>query len=33
MAIPSNKHNKDPEAKIEVNRKLKYNIEENMSIE
>ena len=33
MAAPSSKHNKDPEAKIEVKSKLKYNLEENMSIE
>ena len=33
MAAPSSKHNKDPEAKIEIKSKLKYNLEENMSIE
>ena len=32
MAIPSNKHNKDPEAKIEIRSRLKYNLEDNMSI-
>ena len=33
MAIPSNKHNNDPEAKIEMRSRLKYNIEDKMSIE
>ena len=33
MAAPSSKHNKDPESKIEMRSKLKYNIEDKMSIE
>ena len=33
MDAPSSKHNKDPEAKIEVKSKLKYYIEDKMSIE
>ena len=33
MAAPSSKHNKDPKAKIEMRSRLKYNLEENMSIE
>ena len=33
MAAPSSKHNKDPKAKIEMRSRLKYNIEDKMSIE
>ena len=33
MAAPSSKHNKDPKAKIKMRSKLKYNIEDKMSIE
>ena len=33
MAAPSSKHNKDPKAKIEMRSKLKYNLEDKMSIE
>ena len=33
MAAPSCKHNKDPKAKIEMRSRLKYNIEDKMSIE
>ena len=33
MASPSSKHNKDPKAKIEMRSRLKYNVEDNMSIE
>ena len=33
MAAPSSKHNKDPKAKIELRSRLKYNIEDKMSIE
>ena len=32
MAAPSSKHNKDPKAKIEMRSRLKYNIEDKMSI-
>ena len=33
MADPSSKHNKDPEAKIEMRSRLKYNLEDKMSKE
>jgi hypothetical protein len=33
MAAPSSKHNKDPKAKIEMRSRLKYNLEDKMSIE
>ena len=33
MAAPSSKHNKDPKAKIEIRSRLKYNLEEKMSLE
>ena len=33
MATPSSNYIKDPKSKIEVRSKLKYNIEDNMSIE
>ena len=33
MAAPSSKHNKYPKAKIEMRSRLKYNIEDKMSIE
>ena len=33
MAAPSSKHNKDPKTKIEMRSRLKYNIEDKMSIE
>ena len=32
MAAPRSKHNKDPKAKIEMRSRLKYNIEDKMSI-
>ena len=31
MAAPSSKHNKDPEAKIEMRSRLKYHLEDKMS--
>ena len=33
MAAPSSKHNKDPKAKIEMRSRLKYNLEDKMSLE
>ena len=33
MAAPSSKHREDPKAKIELRSKLKYNLEDKMSIE
>jgi hypothetical protein len=33
VAAPSSKHNKHPEEKIEMRSRLKYNLENNMSIE
>ena len=33
MAAPSSKHNKDPKAKIGMRSRLKYNLEDKMSIE
>ena len=33
MAAPSSKHNKDPKAKIEMRSRLKYNLEDKITIE
>ena len=33
MAAPSSKHKQDPKAKMEMRSRLKYNIEDKMSIE
>ena len=33
MAAPSSKHNKVPKAKIEMRSRLKYNLEDNKSME
>ena len=33
MAAQSSKHDKDPKAKIEMRSRLKYNLEDKMSIE
>jgi hypothetical protein len=33
MANPSSKHDKDPKAKIEMRSRLKYNLEDKITIE